>query len=86
LRWSMPTKPPPARREDAPDPADAVLQAPAGLGHEAGGENGARIHDEDGVVIAELREKTVEGLVHGPRFQTNDAAGPRRRGAVSACL
>jgi hypothetical protein len=57
-----------ASGENAPDSADAVFQAPAGLGHEAGGENGARIHDEDGVVIAELREKTAEGRVQGPAF------------------
>ena len=88
----MPTKFPPARPvKNAPDPADAVVQAPAGLGHKAGGETGARILDEDGFVIAELREKTVEGLVQGPRFLVgvvdgppDDAARPRRRGAVSA--
>jgi hypothetical protein len=69
-----------------PTPPTPSLKAPAGLGHDAGGENGARIHDEDGVVMAELREKTVEGPLQGPRFRTNDAGRPRRRGAVSASL
>lgn len=36
-----------AREHDTPDSAGAVLQAPAGLEHEAGGESGARIQNED---------------------------------------
>jgi hypothetical protein len=44
-------------REDPADPTDAVSEAPQGLREERRGETGVRVHDQDGVFVAELRQQ-----------------------------
>ena len=53
--------------EDASDPADAFCEAPAGLVHERWGEERIGVHDQNGVIVAELGKEEVEDLVQGPR-------------------
>ena len=49
------------------DPADAVCETPTGLGREFRAGERVGVHDQDGVLVAELWEEEGEGLVQGPR-------------------
>ena len=53
--------------EDASDPADVFRETSAGLAHEGWGEERFGVHDENGVIVAELWEEEVEDLIQGPR-------------------